>query len=68
MRLDKYEVVDDFQVGSKRVLVLDKDYEFGNFKQVKIEGIAFNYTLCSVKNWVIVEANKSFRGATIKFE
>ena len=67
MNENAYRVVDEFQVRNKRVLVLDRDYEFGNFKYAEVEGDTFSYALCSVRRWIIIDSDKGFIGKEIEF-
>lgn len=61
-----YEIIDDFQARNMRVLVLDREYEFGNTK-LTIDGEEYRYTLNSIKNWVIIKSTKTFKGKTAVF-
>lgn len=46
-----YQVVDDFQVGSMRVLVLDRDYDSFSpgIQFAEIDGVRYPYALNSVR-------------------
>lgn len=61
-----YKIVDDFQVRRMRVLVLDREYKVGNTK-LTIDGEEYRYMLNSVKDWIIIESSKSFKGKTAVF-
>ena len=61
-----YKIVDDFQARNMRVLVLDRGYKVGNTK-LTIDGEEYRYMLNSIKNWIIIESTKSFKGKTAVF-
>ena len=61
-----YKIVDDFQVRRMRDLVLDREYKVGNTK-LTIDGEEYRYMLNSVKDWIIIESSKSFKGKTAIF-
>ena len=61
-----YKIVDDFHVRRMRVLVLDREYKVGNTK-LTIDGEEYRYMLNSVKDWIIIESSKSFKGKTAIF-
>lgn len=64
--MSTYKIIDDFQVRNVRVLVLDRDYELGNTK-LTIDGEEYYYAINSIKNWIIIESTKSFKGKTAVF-
>lgn len=66
MRIE-YSIVDDFQAGKMRVLVLDAAYEYGKFNRVVIEGREYSFSLNSVSNWVAIESTEKFKGKSAKF-
>ena len=63
----EYKIIDDFQAGSKRVLVLDSDYDFGGFNKVVIDGHSYSFAPNSVKNWIIIDNFGSFKGKAAQF-
>ena len=67
MAKSEYLIVDDFQIKNFRVLVLDRDYEVGYFKKAVVDGKLFDYTLNSIRSWVVVQSDKSFKGKKITF-
>ena len=68
MTESEYLIVDDFQVRNVRVLVLDRDYEYGGFKKAIVNGETYSYALNSVPNWVLIKSTDNFKGKNIKFE
>lgn len=64
---NEYQIIDDFQVQQMRVLVLDSDYEFGNFNKAVIEGQNYSFVLNSIRNWINIESSEDFKGKTVKF-
>ena len=64
---DEYVIVDDFQVKQMRVLVLDSNYEFGDFNKVLIDGQNYSFTPNSIANWIVVKSTNNFKGKTAKF-
>ena len=67
MAKSEYLIVDDFQIKNFRVLVLDRDYEVGYFKKAVVDGKLFDYTLNSIRSWVVVQSDRCFKGKKIKF-
>ena len=70
----RYKILHDFQVKNLHVLQLDGDYEFGSYDNVKaiIDDNYYNYTLNSVKSWIVLENTKNisedyFKGKTVEF-
>ena len=64
---DEYTIIDDFQAGAMRVLVLDADYEYGGFNKAVIDGQGYSFTLNSIKNWVAIKNFGIFKGKKVKF-
>lgn len=64
-----YQVVDDFQVGSMRVLVLDRDYDSfsSGIQFAEIDGVRYPYALNSVRAWVVIESSEVFQGKAVTF-
>ena len=62
-------IINDFQAGTsdRRVLVLDRPYEFNGNTKLTIDGEEYSPTLCSVKDWVIIQSRDSFTGKTAVF-
>lgn len=63
----EYQIVDDFQVKDFRVLVLDRDYEYGGFEKVIIDGQTYSYALNSVGNWVTIKSTDNFKDKKAMF-
>lgn len=70
---NKYKIIDDFQAGNTgyRVLVLDRD--FSSFEEAPeqiavIEGNEYEFSLNSVRSWVIIKSREKFVGKNIIFK
>ena len=63
MNKGEYLIMDDFQVGEIRVLVLDRNFEFeGTKEKVIIDGETFSYVPNSVRKWITLKSTKEFKG------
>ena len=67
MNESTYSIIDDFQAKNVRVLVLDRDYEYGGFNKAVVGEEVYSYALNSVRNWVLIQSTESFKGKMIKF-
>ena len=69
MEMQTYKVVDDFPVKPARVLVLDRDYEIGDYKCAEIDGNPYEYIVNYGFRTIILPnmAKKLFKGKTINF-
>lgn len=61
--MSTYKIIDDVQVNAVRVLILDRDYE-RIFHKLTIDGVEYHFLTNSMKNWLIIESTKSFKGKT----
>mgnify|MGYP001138778972 CR=1 FL=1 len=61
--MSTYKIIDDVQVNAVRVLILDRDYE-RIFHKLTIDGVEYQFLTNSMKNWLIIESTKSFKGKT----
>ena len=64
---DEYTVIEDFQVGKMRILVLDADYEFGGFNRVLIDGQEYSFSPNSIKNWIVIETSQALKNKRVRF-
>ena len=64
---NKYRIIEDFQVINMRVLVLNRDYEFGGFNRVLIDGKSYPFSLNSIRNWVSIKSEGNFVGKEVEF-
>ena len=62
--MSQYIIVDDFQAGNCRVLVLDRDFEVES-DRLTIDGVEMEYNPNSIPNWVTIKSNLSFKGKTV---
>ena len=69
MEMQTYKVVDDFPVKTARVLVLDRDYEIGDYNCAEIDGYPYEYIVNYGFRTIILPnmAKKLFKGKTIHF-
>lgn len=69
MEMQTYKVVDDFPVKTARVLVLDRDYEVGDYKCAEIDGKSYEYIVNYGFRTIILPdmAKKLFKGKVISF-
>lgn len=61
--MSTYKIIDDVQVNAVRVLILDRNYE-RIFHKLTIDGVEYQFLTNSMKNWLIIESTKSFKGKT----
>lgn len=66
---DKYQIVDDFQVGKLRVLVLDRAFDSysPDIHSAEIDGVKYRFLLNSVRNWVSIESENEYKGKNVVF-
>ena len=66
-----YKILHDFQVKQAHVLQLDSDFDFGFFNFAVVEGMAYKFTLNSIRSWVVLFnaefAEDSLKGKTVEF-
>ena len=64
-----YIIVDDFSVKTARVLVLDRNYEIGDYKRAEIDGKSYEYIVNYGFRTIILPnmAKRCFKGKMIKF-
>jgi len=69
MEMQVYKVIDDFPVKTARVLVLDRDYEIGDYKSAKIDGKTYEYIVNYGFRTIILPnmAKQNFRGKMVIF-
>ena len=69
MKMSVYTIVDDFPVKTARVLVLDRDYEIGDYKRAEIDGKSYEYIVNYGFRTIILPnmAKRCFKGRMIKF-
>jgi len=67
--MTEYRIVDDFQAGEsdRRILVLDRPYDFSGADRLTIDGKEYNPALCSIRDWVIIQSRDSFTGKIAVF-
>lgn len=68
--MSEYKIVDDFQVNTIRVLVLDRAYKnHPRENGAYIDGVKYEYILNSVSTWLTLPGvNKLFKGKTVVFK
>lgn len=64
---NEYKIIDDFQVGEYRVLQLDRSFNSFYAKSVIIDGQTYEYTINSVKSWVVIKSSDVFNGKIAVF-
>ena len=67
--MTEYRIIDDFQAGEsdRRVLVLDRPYEYSGAEKLTIDGTEYCAALCSIRDWVIIQSRDIFTGKTAVF-
>ena len=66
--MQRYNIVEDFQAGKVRVLVLDRDFEpMGRNCCLYIEGKRYECQLNSIRNWITVISENEFAGKIAEF-
>lgn len=71
--MSKYNIIDDFQANTGRILVLDHDLEvMPHDDGAYINGIKYEYRLNSILKWLILlnipVTKESFKGKTVVFK
>ena len=51
----------------KKILVLDRPYDFSGADRLTIDGKEYNPALCSIRDWVIIQSRDSFTGKIAVF-
>lgn len=65
---DRYKIIDDFQAKEARVLQLDRDFESFAKNTAVIDGKRYSFDINSIRSWIIIQTNESFKGKTVTFE
>ena len=64
---NKYLVIDEFEIRDNKVLVLNEECHSTKGNGLFVDGETFKFALNSVRNWVVVNSKKSFKGKEIQF-
>ena len=69
--MSEYFVVKDFEAGKKRVLELNREFDYikdGKTNCAIIDGHRYNFVLNSIPTWIIIDGSGPVKGKKVVFE